>query len=63
MPNEFVGKLEDVLVKVPDKPLGYAVNWGRLYSLWPVRLETECCSVELCATSSTRYDVERFDML
>lgn len=61
--NAFVGKLGDLLVKALDKPLGYAVNWGRLYSLWPVHLETGCCSIELGAASSPRYDIERFGML
>ncbi|MEW6605718.1 MAG: NADH-quinone oxidoreductase subunit B, partial [Thermoproteota archaeon] len=61
--NAFVGKLGDLLVRALDKPLGYAVNWGRLYSLWPVHLETGCCSIELGAASSPRYDVERFGML
>ncbi|NAL77184.1 NADH-quinone oxidoreductase subunit B, partial [Nitrososphaera sp. AFS] len=34
--NIMVGKLGDVLVKALDKPLGYAINWGRIWSLWPV---------------------------
>jgi NADH-quinone oxidoreductase subunit B len=59
----FIGKLGDVLIKAIDKPLGQAVNWGRLYSLWPVHLETGCCSVELGAASSPRYDMERFGVL
>ncbi len=25
-------------------PVRYIVNWGRLYSLWPVHLETACCT-------------------
>ena len=33
----FLGKLGDALVKAIDKPLGYAVNWGRIFSLWPVQ--------------------------
>ena len=41
--NVMVSKLSDVLVKAVDKPLGYAVNWGRVWSLWPVHLETACC--------------------
>lgn len=61
--NMLVGKLSDVLVRALDRPLGYAINWGRLWSLWPVHLETGCCSVELGAASSPRYDVERFGML
>jgi NADH-quinone oxidoreductase subunit B len=34
-----------------------------MYSLWPVHLETGCCSVELGAASSPRYDLERFGVL
>ena len=47
--NVMVSKLSDILVKAVDKPLGYAVNWGRVWSLWPVHLETACCSVEFGA--------------
>ncbi|MDA4114003.1 MAG: hypothetical protein OK474_08150, partial [Thaumarchaeota archaeon] len=25
-------------------PIRYVVNWGRLYSMWPVHLETACCT-------------------
>ena len=45
--NVFIGKLGDILEKAIDKPLGYAINWGRIWSLWPVHIETACCSVEL----------------
>ena len=38
--NVFIGKLGDVLYKAVDKPLGMAINWGRLWSLWPVHIET-----------------------
>ena len=50
--NVLVSKLGDVLVKALDEPLGYAINWGRVWSLWPVHLETACCSVELCDVST-----------
>jgi Ni,Fe-hydrogenase III small subunit len=43
--------------------LGYAVNWGRVWSLWPVHLETACCSVEFGAASGPKYDVERFGII
>ena len=56
----FVGKLGDALVKAIDRPLGYAVNWGRIFSLWPVHLETGCSSVEQGVASSPRYDLERY---
>jgi NADH-quinone oxidoreductase subunit B len=61
--NVFVGKLGDILEKAIDKPLGFAINWGRIWSLWPVHIETACCSVEFGAASSPRYDVERFGII
>src|SRR6476661_7325151 len=61
--NLMVGKLGDVLIKALDAPLGYAINWGRIWSLWPVHLETACCSVEFGAASGPRYDVERFGII
>jgi NADH-quinone oxidoreductase subunit B len=61
--NVMVSKLSDVLVKALDKPLGFAINWGRVWSLWPVHLETACCSVEFGAASGPRYDVERLELL
>ncbi|MBA3976939.1 MAG: NADH-quinone oxidoreductase subunit NuoB [Nitrosopumilus sp.] len=61
--NVLVSKLSDVLVKALDEPLGYAINWGRVWSLWPVHLETACCSVEFGGSSDPRYDVERFGIL
>ena len=57
--NILVSKLGDTLVKA----LGYAINWGRIWSLWPVHLETACCSVEFGAASGPRYDVERFGII
>jgi NADH-quinone oxidoreductase B subunit len=39
----LVGKIDDVLQYAIGDPMRYLVNWGRLYSLWPVHLETACC--------------------
>jgi len=61
--NIFVGKLKDILEYSIEEPLNYLVNWGRLYALWPVHLETACCSVEWGAVSGPRYDIERWGML
>ena len=30
--NVMVSKLSDVLVKAVNEPLGYAINWGRVWS-------------------------------
>ena len=61
--NMMVSKVGYVLVKAFDKPLRYAINWGRVWSLWPVHLETACCSVEYGAVQGPRYDIERFGVL
>jgi len=58
--NAFVGKLGDVLVKAIGEPIEYVINWSRLWSLFPVHIETACCSVEFGATAGPKYDVERF---
>lgn len=42
--NILVGKTNDILQDAIGAPLRYLVNWGRLYSLWPVHLETACCT-------------------
>jgi NADH-quinone oxidoreductase subunit B len=41
----FVSKMKEFVQKSPDGPLGFLVNWARLYSLWPVHLETACCTL------------------
>jgi NADH-quinone oxidoreductase subunit B len=59
----LVGKASDVLQDNVGAPLRYLVNWGRLYSMWPVHLETACCSVEVGAAGGARFDMERFGVL
>lgn len=61
--NLLAGKLTEVINETIGPPLQYLVNWGRLYSLWPVHLETACCSVEVGAASGPRFDMERFGVL
>ena len=61
--NVFTGKLNQILEYSAKAPLRYIINWGRIYSLWPVHLETACCSVEWGAVSGPRFDVERWGML
>jgi NADH-quinone oxidoreductase subunit B len=59
----LVGKLNDVVQYAFGDPVRYLANWGRLYSLWPVHLETACCSVEMGAAAGSRFDIERFGTL
>ena len=35
-------------------------NWGRMYSTWPLLFGLACCAIEMIATASSRYDLERF---
>ena len=35
----MVSKVSDVLVGALDKPLGYAINWGRIWSSGPFILK------------------------
>lgn len=59
----LVGRINDILQYAVGEPLNYLVNWGRLYSLWPVHLETACCSIEFGAASGPRFDLERYGVL
>lgn len=57
------GIVRKVLNYAVGEPLAYMINWGRLYSLWPVHIETACCSVEIGAVSGPKWDIERFGVL
>ena len=63
----LVGKVSDVMESIVEQavkePVRYLVNWGRLYALWPVHVETACCSIEFGAASGPRFDLERFGIL
>ncbi len=41
--NVLVGRINEIIQDNIGAPLRYLANWGRLYSLWPVHLETACC--------------------
>jgi NADH-quinone oxidoreductase B subunit len=42
--NVLVGRANEILQDNVGAPIRYLVNWGRLYSMWPVHLETACCT-------------------
>jgi NADH-quinone oxidoreductase subunit B len=53
----FTTKLRDLLKAIGAEKL---VAWGRKNSLWPYVFGTACCSIEMMATLSSRFDYSRF---
>jgi NADH-quinone oxidoreductase subunit B len=45
------------------KPLTWLLNWGRKYSLWLFQFGLACCSIEMMAAASPRYDMMRFGII
>jgi len=60
----FTTTLEHLLEWAKRSPIGGAVTWAvntrRKNSLWPYVFGTACCSIELMATLSSRFDLSRF---
>jgi NADH-quinone oxidoreductase subunit B len=40
--------------------LDWIRDWGRRNSLWPLSFGLACCAMEMMATASTKYDIDRF---
>jgi NADH-quinone oxidoreductase subunit B len=53
---------EEVKRNVLTTTIDAALNWARTSSLWPVICFTACCTFEVVATSSSRFDIARFGM-
>ena len=45
------------------KPISWLLNWSRRYSLWMYQFGLACCSVEMLAAASPRYDFMRFGIV
>jgi NADH-quinone oxidoreductase subunit B len=53
MEREFEGNLVTTT-------LDSLVGWARKSSLWPMSFGLACCAIEMMATVSSRYDIDRF---
>jgi NADH-quinone oxidoreductase subunit B len=49
-------------VKLP-KPVSWALNWSRKYSLWMMQFGLACCGIEMGAAIGSKFDVIRFGVI
>ncbi len=59
-PSEWLD--EELKRNVMTTTVDGVLNWARSASLWPLICFTACCTFEVIATSSSRYDIARFGM-
>ncbi len=53
--------IETYLEKTPLMPyLDKVVNWGRMYSIWPVTFGLACCALEMMVSAASTWDISRF---
>ena len=59
-PDDWLDK--EIKKSVLTTTIDSVINWARAASLWPNICFTACCTFEVVATSSSRYDLARFGM-
>jgi NADH-quinone oxidoreductase subunit B len=47
-----------IVTKVDD-----VINWARLSSIWPMGFGIACCAIEMMATYTSAYDLDRFGIM
>jgi NADH-quinone oxidoreductase B subunit len=57
-PSEKNGEGSIILAKLDD-----LLNWARLSALWPMQFGLACCAIEMMATWSSAYDMDRFGII
>ncbi|MGV7229819.1 MAG: NADH-quinone oxidoreductase subunit B, partial [Nitrospirales bacterium] len=40
--------------------LDYVISWCRKSALWPMSFGLACCAIEMIASVSSKYDIDRF---
>lgn len=50
-------RFEDSLIVTS---LDWALNWARAGSVWPLTFGIACCAMEMMATGTARFDIDRF---
>ena len=53
--EQKLGDMGIVTTKLED-----LVNWSRTNAMWPMLFGLACCAIEMIATVSSRYDLDRF---
>ncbi len=53
-------ELMDMELSVVTARLDQVVSWSRKSSLWPLTFGLACCAIEMIASVSARYDMDRF---
>ncbi len=55
--REDTGDLQEGIVTTS---LGWAINWARKNSIWPMSFGLACCAIEMMSMIGSRFDISRF---
>jgi NADH-quinone oxidoreductase subunit B len=65
VPEDFFSRIDDGSLEGPESgvlttSLGWAINWARKNSIWPMSFGLACCAIEMMAMGASRFDIARF---